>query len=304
MTPTIIIDFDDPRRGADALALARSLGELTGARFVTVTSYLRDRYGMLPVNGWHWSAPEQTQAGADLARSLTADDPGAITRVVGATSPARALHETAEREQADLIVVSSEAGTQPGRIGAGARGQQVLHAAPCAVAVAPAGFADDDGDLAPIGAAFDGSFESRLALASAAGLSDAIGGDLRVISVLERPRAMHSGMAFVDYHRHLDRRREECRSRLLDAIEALAVKPNAEALVIEGEPRAALTEHSCSLGLLVVGSRGYGPRRRVLLGGVSEALLDHARCPLMIIPRGVDRPFGATILHAPPARSH
>jgi len=304
MTPTVIVDFDDPRRGPDALALARSLGAVTGARFVTVTSYQRDRYGMLPVNGWHWSAPAQTQAAADLARSLTAEDRGAITRVVGATSPARALHETAEREQADLIVISSEGGTEPGQTGAGARGRQVLQGAPCAVAAAPAGFAETDGDLAPIGAAFDGSLESRLALASAAGLADSMGGELRAISVLEPPDTTHPGLAFVSYHEHLDRLSDECRSRLLDAIDALPVQPDSEALVIDGEPHEALAEHSRALGLLVVGSRGYGPLRRVLLGGVSEALLDRAQCPLMIVPRSVDRPYGATILHARPARSH
>ena len=52
MPSTIVIDFNDSRRGRDALALARSLGDIVGARFVTVTSYDRDRYGMLPVQAW------------------------------------------------------------------------------------------------------------------------------------------------------------------------------------------------------------------------------------------------------------
>src|SRR5438105_12792201 len=99
MTPTIIIDFHDSRRGREALALARSLGDVTGARFVTVTSYLRDRYGMLPIQGWQWPMPPETRATAELAKSLLSDVPQASARVVGAPSPARALHETAEREQ-------------------------------------------------------------------------------------------------------------------------------------------------------------------------------------------------------------
>jgi nucleotide-binding universal stress UspA family protein len=37
--------------------------------------------------------------------------------------------------------------------------------------------------------------------------------------------------------------------------------------------------------LLVCGSRGYGPARRVLLGGVSARLLRHARVPVMVVPR-------------------
>jgi hypothetical protein len=57
MPSTIVIDFNDSRRGKDALALARSLGDITGARFVTVTSYDRDRYGMLPSKAGTWPCP-------------------------------------------------------------------------------------------------------------------------------------------------------------------------------------------------------------------------------------------------------
>ena len=37
--------------------------------------------------------------------------------------------------------------------------------------------------------------------------------------------------------------------------------------------------------LIVCGSRGYGPARRVLLGGVSARLLRAARVPVMVVPR-------------------
>ena len=38
--------------------------------------------------------------------------------------------------------------------------------------------------------------------------------------------------------------------------------------------------------LLICGSRGYGPARRVLLGGVSSRVLRHARVPVIVVPRG------------------
>jgi nucleotide-binding universal stress UspA family protein len=304
MTPTIIIDFHDARRGKDALALARSLGDMTGARYVAVTSYPRDRYGMLPIHGWHWAMPEEAKAMADLAKSLLADEPGAVTRVVGATSPARALHQAAEREQADLIVVGSSTRAENGHIDAGASGRQVLQGAPCAVALAPAGFAETDGRLAPIGVGFDGSPESRLALLSAAGLAETAGATLHVISVLARPASAHPMFAFTSYHEHLEQLRAQSRSRLVDVLDGLPGHPEAEPLVVEGEPAAVLTEHAPELGLLVVGSRGYGPVRRVLLGSVSDALLERAACPVMIVPRGVQRAFGARFLHSHAAHSH
>ena len=40
-----------------------------------------------------------------------------------------------------------------------------------------------------------------------------------------------------------------------------------------------------TVDLLVCGSRGYGPARRVLLGGVSARLLKNARVPVAVIPR-------------------
>ena len=38
--------------------------------------------------------------------------------------------------------------------------------------------------------------------------------------------------------------------------------------------------------LLVCGSRGYGPVRRVLLGTVSAALVRQSSIPVMVVPRG------------------
>ena len=42
---------------------------------------------------------------------------------------------------------------------------------------------------------------------------------------------------------------------------------------------------------MVVGSRGYGPLKAVLLGGVSGQLIRSAACPVIVVPRGaaVDR---------------
>jgi nucleotide-binding universal stress UspA family protein len=304
MPSTIVIDFNDSSRGRDALALARSLGDITGARFVTVTSYERDRYGMLPVRGWHLAMPEQTKAAADLAKSLITHEPGAITRVVGATSAARALHETAEQEQADLIVMGSGTRASDGRVAAGAAGRPALQGAPCAVAVAPAGFAETGGSLAPVGAGFDGSWESRLALSSAAGVAASVSGELRVIYAFRRPAPAHPMFALTSYHEHLAQLHDQRREDLIEAIDALPVHPQTNPLVIEGEPADVLVDHTSELGLLVVGSRGYGPLRRVLLGSASNALLEHATGPVMIVPRGVQRAFAAPILHARPAHSH
>jgi hypothetical protein len=43
------------------------------------------------------------------------------------------------------------------------------------------------------------------------------------------------------------------------------------------------------LDILVVGSRGYGPVRRLVLGSTADYLERHARCSLLVLPRAAIR---------------
>lgn len=60
--------------------------------------------------------------------------------------------------------------------------------------------------------------------------------------------------------------------------------------VVEGHPAAALVEASEGARLLVVGTRGLGGFKGLLMGSVSTACAHHARCPVVIVP---DRPMPA-----------
>lgn len=53
-------------------------------------------------------------------------------------------------------------------------------------------------------------------------------------------------------------------------------------IVADGSPRAALLSAATQAQLLVVGSRGRGGMRGMLLGSVSQVLLRHAPCPLCV----------------------
>jgi nucleotide-binding universal stress UspA family protein len=36
-------------------------------------------------------------------------------------------------------------------------------------------------------------------------------------------------------------------------------------------------------GLIVIGSRGLGPLRRALMGSVSDSVVRHAHCPVLVV---------------------
>jgi len=55
--------------------------------------------------------------------------------------------------------------------------------------------------------------------------------------------------------------------------------------VVTGPIPSALAEAAEGADLLVTGSRGYGPRHSVLVGGVSRYLVDNAPCPVLVVPR-------------------
>ena len=53
-----------------------------------------------------------------------------------------------------------------------------------------------------------------------------------------------------------------------------------------GNPAAAVLETARGASLLVLGSRGRGPRAGLVLGSVSQAVLHHAHCPVALVPAG------------------
>jgi nucleotide-binding universal stress UspA family protein len=61
-----------------------------------------------------------------------------------------------------------------------------------------------------------------------------------------------------------------------------------ERRVVEGAAAAALVEESRNADLLVVGSRGLGGFRGLLLGSVGQQCAHHAACPVVIVPHPKD----------------
>jgi len=73
----------------------------------------------------------------------------------------------------------------------------------------------------------------------------------------------------------------------LETIVAETLDPDdrgrVERVVVEGSPAGRLIEQGASADLLVLGSRGLGVFKELLLGSVSHQCAQHAACPVMIM---------------------
>jgi nucleotide-binding universal stress UspA family protein len=81
--------------------------------------------------------------------------------------------------------------------------------------------------------------------------------------------------------------RKALTEKLEDAVAALRAEAGEleiETRLVQGPAASALTKEAAGAELLVVGSRGLGGFRELLLGSVSHQCAQHASCPVLIVP--------------------
>ena len=172
-----------------------------------------------------------------------------------------------------------------GRLLLGTVTREVLDAAPCAVAVAPAGLsAKRTLHFSTVGVGFDDAPTAHHALGVARSLAHSAHAELRLIWAAHLvARTVAIDAVQPGYLR-------EVRAGLEDRLERAAAPIREEGVAVQtviagGLTIDALVEQSEHLDLLVLGSRGYGPLKRVLLGSISTSVINAARCPVLVVPR-------------------
>jgi nucleotide-binding universal stress UspA family protein len=291
MPATIIVGVDDSPRSEDAITLARALAEASGADVLAVCAF---PYDDRPEAHFNLAMRPLLQELADktlekLCEPLT-DDARVRRLAVADLSPARALERVAREEDAALIVVGSSHAGSHARLHPGSTAQRLLHGAPCPVALAPLGYRlRPHLKLQRVSVAYDASPEGARALSAGLLMARAAGAPLRVIHVFTRDWPVPPSMLAVPgYVRLTPAAEEAARAELDRTVAALPGDVWAEPAFLHGDPAHELAVESEVADLLVIGSRGYGPLKSVLLGGVSGRVVRTAACPVLILPHGAD----------------
>jgi len=289
MSAPIIAAYDPYTEDRAPVELALAAAQVTGARVIAVAVY---PWGLS--EGWSEPYPEpDTERRMEDAMQRIRQDLGVDTRVLKDLSVPFALHTLARELEAGLIVVGSTDRGPVGRVLAGSTAQRLLHGASCPVALAPTGYLATP--LKTIAVGFLDSPEGHAALRAAALVAKLAGAQLRVVAALHPSGGLDAAFAGAGKPERGSQlqghHRADVDAALQRAVNALEPGVDVVPELHVDNPADVLLRISHNVDLIVCGSRGYGPLRSVLLGGVSRRLVDESSCPVLVLPREAPHPL-------------
>ncbi|HUA74076.1 MAG TPA: universal stress protein [Solirubrobacteraceae bacterium] len=291
MFKKILLGYSRNQGGRDAAVLAEQLAGLSGGELEVVYPYH-------PLLATKPAKDVEREVRAELSELLGASPALAQARYRWSNSswPIRALHELAECEEAETIVVgSTPSGFERRHV---STLERLVHGAPCTVALAPASFSAHPRRMRWIGVGFADTEEGRAALMLARWIAERSGASLRVLAGSGlSPMLQSYAAASPDLPAAEAEMQSELKVAAYRVCEELLAGVDYEIDVRRGDPCQLLVHASEDLDMLVLGSRVYGPLRRALLGSVSAAVMRASSCPVIVAPRG------ASVDGAPSARA-
>jgi nucleotide-binding universal stress UspA family protein len=289
----IVVGVDGSEHGRRALRWAQRKAALHGSELTALLAW--GLFDQLHADGGTSFDPDYgpTDAAAALdamiADTLGADAAGAVRQAVVCDLPARALLDAAR--DADLLVVGPRGRGEPRELVLGSVTQTCLHHAPCPVAIVrgndePAAAGAGAGERVVAG--IDGSETSDRALRWALDDARARGGIVAAVHAWHVPFSMSLTPGTRDRSAF-----EDAAGRLLDqVVDATAAEyrdVTVERVLVGASPADALLGAARDAALVVVGGRGVGGFRGLLLGSVSQQLAHHAPCPVVVVPAATSR---------------
>ncbi len=287
----VVIGFDGSAAGADALTLGTWFAGALGVNAVVAVVHPGPATISPARVDAEWVADRHRLAEEilDEARELLGGTDVVIGyRAVASPSAAHGLHDLVEELDASIVVVGSRSTGEQERLFAGSTADRLLSGSTCPVAVAPSGIRGRElAPLGTVGVAYIDAAEARGALAFAVTLARRAGARLRAYTVVPgEAEVMPMLIGSEPDQAYVEMARESYGGALDAALAALPPELGATGEVLTGDTVDTLAELGPpEVDVLVCGSRGYGPARRVLLGGVSARLVRQARGPVIVVPR-------------------
>jgi nucleotide-binding universal stress UspA family protein len=285
MFEKIVVGYAGDQAGRDAVKLAARLAAVLSSHVTIVFPY----HPLLT------SIPcEQTEERVRGEVQALVAGIGGLTAPTYHWSPSpwpiHALHELAGYEEADLIVFGAAREGLADHLHLSLM-ERMVHGAPCAVAVAPGGYADGDpAETGRIGVGFSDSDEGKTALHLAHELAGILACELEIIAGSGLSPALASyAFSSPSLPQVANEMYAETKANLERVAGELGEGLPVHLETIRGDPSEVLIERSKNLDILMLGSRAYGPLRHVLLGSVSARVMREAHCPVLVVPRGAPR---------------
>ena len=276
---SVLVGVDGSENSKVALRWAAGCADAMGVPLRAVWAWMYPSDAVLSIGGV--KLPEPRQADELIEAQLRAlleevlAEAGARVKVQAARGPATgALLRAAEDRPATIVVGSRGLGGFKGLL-LGSVSRQLCEHAPCPVTIVRPSVPVDPAQIKTLLVGVDGSAHAARALSFAGHLAETVDAELVV--------AYAAGPSEVDPVAGL----EALRDRVDQWCAPLRDRGLAYRLaVVAGDPRSALLDvaRDRSADLVVVGSRGRGPIKKLLLGSVASTLAHHSQLPVTIVP--------------------
>jgi nucleotide-binding universal stress UspA family protein len=290
MAMKIVVGVDGSEPSLNALRWATHEARRRGAELLLVSCYTVPALGGIDGAVYPSSIDvevlkAESAAVIEQAKEIVAaiDPQLVVSGAAPMASPVVGITEAAEPGDEIVVGATGHSGMLYGLIGSVTTG--VTHRAHVPVIVVPFKSPTGVGDaIKRIVVGVDGSPESMGALEWAYDEAIVSGAELTVVHAWIYPYTVsHNSMREIRKPLELEAARE-----LQSSLDSLGKKLTDGAVVLhstlsENTPAEALVQEAIGADLIVVGSRGRGGLRSVLLGSVSHMVVYNAQCPVAVI---------------------